>query len=173
MSTIHDALKKVQDDMTPQQEENTTPQPQEPSAPHNPFNASPPPLEEKIAEETPELPKKKINIINVIFIVIIICGLGYGVYSLTTSSELTSFQDFKASKLSIKPKKVSAPVARPQEGLYIQGTMAVGNRHVALISGDIYEVNDSIAEKQITKITKNEVYIINEAGEEKILKVSK
>lgn len=175
MSTIHDALKKVQDDMQPQDvSAEKTP---EPEKPYNPFNAPPPLPEKKIAEENPEPPKKNSKkITNIIFIVIILCGLGYSIFSLVTRFNFHQLKQFKASifHTQIQQSKQAQPaVATPKGGIRIQGIMAMGSRHVALINNDIYEVGDTVEEKRIKLITKNEVTIVDDAGVEKTLEISK
>lgn len=190
MSTIHDALKKVQDDMGPQkdsapqssqetQDPQKTQEPQgsqEPPKPHNPFNAATPPPQEPVEEETPN-PPKKINtqkIIGIIFIVIVLGGLGTTVFLLTSPNRST-FAPLNKIKsiISKKTEQPLTPVTYSKDEIVLSGIMTVGKKHVAFINGEIYETNDVINGRQIKQITKTNVTLLDEEGNIETVRISK
>lgn len=177
MSTIHDALKKVQDDMG-SHSQNQNADNQIPSKPHNPFNAPPPPPQEPVASEGQEEPSDpKINaqkIIGIIFIVIIIGGLGMAIYLLTnTGSQLmATFNGFKTGQRPPTTQQTQIPTFRASHEMRLKGIMTVGDKHVALFGDEIFKLNDEINGKRIIAITGKDITIIDEEGVEQTIKVS-
>lgn len=199
MSTIHDALKKVQDDMGPQkdstpqgsqesqdpqksqgaqgsQESQEPKETQKPPKPHNPFNAATPPPQKPVEEETPEPPKKisTQKLIGIIVIVIILGGLGTTIFLLTSPnrSKFAPLNKVKAI-ISKKTDQASAPVTYSKDEIVLNGIMTVGKKHVALINGEIYETGDTVNGKQIKQITKTNVTFLDEEGNIETIRISK
>ena len=174
MSTIHDALKKVENDMRPQNQEPEQKKPEQ-SRPHNPFNPPPPPPDPSAPVQNPEPPSKsnKKNFLIIILFILILCGLGFA-----ATYALDHFNVFSKQKtISFSKKEPARPVVEenfiPGSRIRVKGTMVMGDKTVALINNNVYEVGNEINGKRIKSISPRTVILIGEDGEEEVLTVSK
>ena len=182
MSTIHDALKKVQDDMDrPDSSAEKTPDAGTPAKPHNPFNPPPPPAPAQTSDiPEPQKPKNTGRKIFFAFlIVIIIAGISTGGFLLAQRydiSALTSqcrFARIKKKPASVAQKTKPVSFIPKKSGLRIQGIMTVNNKHVALINNEIYEAGASVDGQHIKTITPHNVILVSPDGQEQTLDVPK
>ncbi len=186
MSTIHDALKKAEQDMKP--EDQNAPITSAPQKPHNPFNkpAAPPEMSQETRQETVQPPKRNgKKFIGVIIAIILCCVLGFGItYALDFFDLFPSQRKALSSKvsrffLSLQPQPADPPssnaAASPQKTkppFKLQGIMVMEGKNVALINNDIYEAGDTVENIEILSISSKQITVL-ENGEEKTLRVSK
>ncbi|MEW5895246.1 MAG: hypothetical protein AB1650_05775 [Candidatus Omnitrophota bacterium] len=171
MSTIHDALKKVQDNMQPENilpgEQNGPEQPKT----HNPFN--PPPSAKPEVPDKMEAGQRKNgkNFLVILFTVLILCGLGFALtYGIDHLELFLSRQHFLPFKKQISEVEKNA---LPGNTIKVQGTiMMAKGRTAALINSEIYEVGGIVNGKKIKSIDRNTVVVAGEDGVEEILSVS-
>jgi len=168
MSTIHDALQKVQDDMDTQQTDATGPA--QPRPPHNPFNKPPqsPPPAETVKAGTPKPPQK--NFWGVILVIILVCGVGFaGTYFI---DRMDILQIPKIELPFTQPKHAQVK-AEDDEVLRIKGIMTTKGKNVALIHNGIYEKGDIVDGMTIIEISPTQVTLTNSQGEQTVLGISK
>lgn len=179
MSTIHDALKKVQDDMTIPSAESPNPsdptaEVQTPQRPHNPFNPPPSATAPQTAQETEsprEGPKK---ILFIILIVIIVMAIGAGLTVILKSSNLSALQhkiSFSLAPKKTPPQVTVAPPIKPGE-IKVQGIMSVNDKEVALINHEIYATGDTVDGQTILNITKTAVLFRDENGQQILMRIA-
>jgi len=172
MSTIHDALKKVQ---------NNNPEPQEPVKPKiNPVTGQPvtlnPPTQQfkPPKSKEPKDPKAFLKLLGQIAILIILiagCLMAAKYYGFLDRIQLPrwrlslpSIKNKPRSPYTVKPVK-GKPQTAPQSltDLQISGTMSLDGKTIVLINGTIYEVGDKILNAEIVSISKNEI-VFSENG---------
>jgi hypothetical protein len=164
MSIIHDALKKVQ--------EKTAPQP--------PFSSPLNPITSPNTDPTPPRQTSRPTLPWLLLSIIISIPLAISAFFLLWPHlNATTKKTIPASALS-SPVATPAPVAVPmtatapdtQSALRIEGVMDMGDgKKVALINGNIYEKGQSIQGKTISRITLEEITVINN-GVEQVLPVT-
>jgi len=177
MSIIHDALKKVQTNLDKKKS----------SARHN--NNTPPfaqrarslssDSQNTVKEYAPD------SILNGVVFLLITCLIVLLLYILNRPSHLrqtpqqytaTPASSIKFPSRAIHPTNISPPQKNmPQKNneTVLQGTMLMGNRQVALINSEIYELGESVNGLTITNITLKKVDLIDQNGNITILTVNK
>ena len=201
MSIIHEALKKAQADLEKKENHDLTkmyeelhhplPQKNKPLEPNrissaensvsqgslaatvlSPDTASP--LKDKTEHLglKPSLPSRK-SWIKIIFILVFIFFVGSGMLLGIFPHILN--QPYKSAPTIAEPKfSKSKEVPQPTEKnpLILSGTMMMGDKRVALINNEIYEVGESVEGKKIINITLEKVELLD-GPNTLILKVSK
>lgn len=173
MSTIHDALKKVQDDMTPQDSSLEHPQPQENPKPQNPFNVSPPPPEQPPAQEQePEKPRNNKAKIIILSFILAIAALSAAAAIFKDRLKLPT-QNFPKLITDKKSTPSQPQPAASRDGIHFKGIMTINKKNVAFINDAFYKIGDMVNDKKITFITKDSVTLVDESGQEQTLKTIK
>ncbi|HSA30792.1 MAG TPA: hypothetical protein P5160_03225 [Candidatus Omnitrophota bacterium] len=182
MSTIHDALKKIQ---------NNNPDP-EPSKPQiNPVTGQPVKPAPTAAQFKPPQAKssktqKTISTIlgQLVFLTVLIaaCFIAAKYYGLLDRFHMPkfkiSFPTFKKadqpnSAYPVKmPKDKSQPLPTRLSDLQISGTISLDGRTLALINGNIYEAGDKVLNAEIVSIS-NDKIVFSENGMERIIYIKK
>lgn len=189
MSTIHDALKKVEKNMNPS--DPAGPQPPQPQRPRNPFNPPFQPVSTQPQKKRPKsspIMKKILGQTAAFLILFVLIGLliklappvlkelNIPVPKLT-AIRLPSFKQAKQTPApqarAIPAPAAAARVSYHDSELILQGIMAVGNSYSALINGKIYETGENLRGMTITEISKNTVTLKKEDGTEQILRLPK
>ncbi|HSV43833.1 MAG TPA: hypothetical protein VLJ10_04685 [Candidatus Bathyarchaeia archaeon] len=184
MSTIHDALKKVEHDMKPEDQQTSSPPTPQPT--HNPFNKPvvPPKTSQETMQQTPEPPKRNgKKVIGIVITIILCCVLGFGItYAIDFFDLFPSQRRVFSCKISsffssFRPKpddspSVTEPAPKAKPVIKLQGVMVMGGKNLALINNDIYEVGDTVNNVEILNISSKQITVL-ENGEEKTIKVSK
>jgi len=183
MSTIHDALKKVQDDMAAPNKP-SEPSAAQPQHPHNPFNATttPPKQDKPITQQENQPNNKNQKIFAIIIFILLFSLLGFGTTLLIKQNKipLLTAQFYKIvertqkttpTQKAIPPQKKPSPI--PEGVIRVQGIMKINNKQVALINNEIYTTGDSIEGNTIEMITKEEVFFIDKEGQKNSLKIFK
>jgi len=180
MSIIHDALKKVQQNM--QDKPNSS-------------------AAEQSAETIEVLPsaKKRLSVKNILLILLSIAVISLSIYFilLEINRQYPRLLPFNPSKISLPalkrtqaskplphvaaaaaPAPLSTPTTtsitdtptaeKPAFVLTIQGVMASGNHHIALINNKVYEVGSIIDGRKIVEISLNAVTIEYEGKQQEI-----
>ncbi len=181
MSTIHDALKKVQ---------NNNPEPQEPAKPKiNPVTGQPVTLNPASAQFKPpqsQKPKdsklflKVLGQIAILIILIAACLMAAKYYGFLDRIQLPrwrislpSMKSKPRSPYTIKPVKGKPqPAPLSLSDLQISGTMSLDGKTIVLINGVIYEVGDKILNAEIVSISKNEI-VFSENGMPRTIPIRK
>ena len=147
MSIIHDALKKTQTNLHTANPVTASPRPTNPNSMASPQQKSEPLI-------SPSVKTSDAKMIVFISIVLILVGIfaAYLVNLLLSSSK---------SPVSQTPMvKQKNPVYKLDKGaIVLSGTMMMGDRQVALINDDIYEIGDTIQGKKIIDISLKEVQL--------------
>jgi len=178
MSTIHDALKKVQDNMTtPSSESPDTVKPAAesptPPRPRNPFN--PPPVAAPRTAQEPEHPKEgPKKILFILLILIIVTSIGAGLAMILRGSKLEALRhkfSFSLARKKTPPRITAPPPIKPGE-IKLQGILSVNGSQAALINHEIYHSGDTVKGQTILNITKTDVLIRDENGQETTMRVA-
>lgn len=188
MSTIHDALKKLEKNMQPPEPKSpqTTPPP---VRQNNPFNPPPANLysKENLQQRPPDPYTKNKKRRQMILLLILIGLIGTLIWMMPSALQQLDIPQFNLKRFSLPflRKKVSSTIfVRPSpantiktpdktSGPLLQGIMVMGNKNIALIDNNPYEIDEKVGNMTITAISKNTVTLKDENGEEKILKISK
>lgn len=185
MSIIHDALKRAQNEFKKKEKENpntensTTPEiynklrskttPPIKSAEHEELQQPP-----QTQSEVEKTHKKKLNITFISLIAVFSLFIGvfisFLIVLLNQSPTRESTDEAKPAKSSSK-KSTKRKSSIQKNELLLSGTMMMGEKRVALINGEIYELGESVRGKKITDVTLKNVELTDETGAKTSLSV--
>ncbi|MFP4472249.1 MAG: hypothetical protein ACLFPX_00055 [Candidatus Omnitrophota bacterium] len=161
MSTIHDALKKVQQKMSPGKE----------NVRENPVTSGLSPQEKQDAEQpgTPS-PSPKINpkrpTLFRIFLAAFFCLILAGTITYLIYIRGVSHQSPSASTIITSAQDQAEPIR-----LKLNGISRIEGRKVALINNEIYEQGQTVSGLTVESIAMGQVVLTDPSGARQILKV--
>ena len=126
-------------------------------------NESRPSSLETAKSKQPEEKKKKTTLSQIGLLLILIGALGVVFYQWFMHSSVTTRRNILAKIPTIKKSPTVAPPLRiyDKDALVLSGTMMMGDKRVALINNDIYELGDIINGKKITSISLEKVELLD------------
>lgn len=185
MSIINDALKKTQQNMNPdgsavaaQQGASGAPQESSPKLGDErfakppaaksggpttpPAGKQPAPPPKKMPKNPPlKNPRRRVPLLGIGLAAVILLALAAGLLKFWNQWPFAS-----------EPRKASSsPKHESPDGLYVSGIMTTGDKRVALINNEIYELGDIVNGMRIVEIEKDKIHLSYGDQQTKILKV--
>ncbi len=195
MSIIHDALKRAQNEFNKDNDKSSDIKKTEtPEIYEKLKTKTTPPIKNTEHQEPqqqiqttstqektlPNTRKKKLNVTFISLIAVFSLFIGVFISFLivllnqsSTRAKVDKTTPEQAFSSKISPlKKVTTPKTSVQKNnLVLSGTMMMGEKRVALINGEIYELDESIRGKKITNVTLKNVELTDENGAKTTLSV--